>query len=158
MNIIKSLLCVFLFTSCSVIKPKPIITEYKIEKPIEEVWFKLMDFEKYPTWNPFIQHIKGNAIVGETLKVKIGLGDKPMNFKPTVLKVDNESEFRWKGKVLFRGLFDGEHYFKLTQLDDGSTLLEQGEHFSGLFSGLLLLFIRKSTIEGFNSMNQSIAQ
>ncbi len=134
-------------------------TSQVINAPVEEVWKTLMDFDSYPSWNPFIKTLKGKSVVGEQLTAELSLPDKkPMIFKPTVLKCVPNKEFRWKGKLAMKGLFDGEHYFKLEKLADGQTRFIHGENFSGLLSGLLFKMIGDETKEGFEAMNRSLAQ
>lgn len=36
-----------------------------------------------------------------------------MTFKPKILIVEPNKEFRWKGKLGINGIFDGKHYFIL---------------------------------------------
>ena len=38
---------------------KEIVREIEINAPPSRVWQVLTDFEKYPTWNPFIKKITG---------------------------------------------------------------------------------------------------
>jgi hypothetical protein len=60
-----------------------------------------------------------------------------MEFSPSVLVTTNDREFRWKGRLLFPGLFDGEHYFLLEDSPSGGTHFRHGERFSGLLVNLL---------------------
>ena len=64
-----------------------------------------------------------------------------MDFKPIVLKNQFRQEFRWKGKLGMKGIFDGEHYFILEEISTKQTRFIQGENFTGLLSGLLLKMI-----------------
>jgi hypothetical protein len=50
-----------------------------------------------------------------------------MNFKPTVLAVEPERELRWIGRFLVRGLFDGEHSFRIEPLDHNRSRFIQSE-------------------------------
>ena len=80
-----------------------------------------------------------------------------MRFKPIVLRFDPKKEFRWKGKFLIKGLFDGEHYFILNDNNDGTTKFIQGEN----FSGLLIKFMEKvleQTKNGFVLMNKALKE
>lgn len=52
-----------------------------------------------------------------------------------------------------KGLFDGEHYFKLEKIDDNRTRFIQGEKFTGLLSGIFFKLIGEDTKSGFNEMN-----
>ena len=115
-----------------------------------------MNFDSYPTWNPFITSISGEQKLGSRLTVSINPpGGKGMTFKPTILSLDANKEFRWKGKLGINGIFDGEHYFILESVDKDITKFIHGEK----FSGLLVPFVRKmldKTQKGFQLMNESI--
>ncbi len=122
-----------------------------------KIWQILMDFEAYPQWNPFVTQIVGKATVGTTLKVSIQLeGQSLQHFTPEVLTVENEQEFRWKGKLFFNGLFDGEHYFQLKTISDSETQLIHGENFSGILVRPILAMIGTQTETGFEAFNQAI--
>ena len=74
---------------------KEIITEIIIDTKPEKIWKVLTDFESYPTWNPFIQNISGEQKVGSKLDVSIHpLERNGMTFQPTVLKFEENREFR----------------------------------------------------------------
>lgn len=136
-----------------------IYTEIIIDASKEEVWQVLMNFEEYQEWNPFIREIEGEAKVGEKIKAEIHPeNSKPMTFKPKVLKAEKNEEFRWKGKLFICGLFDGEHYFKIEEMENGKVKFVHGEKFSGLFKGMILKKIKESTIKGFNDMNEALKE
>ena len=88
---------------------KKIETEILIDAKPEKVWAILTDFENHPKWNPFIKLIKGKHAVGEILTVLITPpGGNGMTFKPMVLIFEPNKEFRWKGKLGIKGIFDGD--------------------------------------------------
>lgn len=135
---------------------KNIHTAITIDAPIETVWALLMDFKNYPNWSPFI-HITGKAAVGQQLVNTIFLeGQKPQVFKPKVLVVKPNKEFRWEGHLFVKGLFDGQHYFQLSKTETGQTQLVHGENFKGILSGMILKMIGQATKEGFEKMNQAL--
>ena len=134
-------------------------TSITIQAPVQQVWATLLDFQQYPEWNPFIRSIKGDAVEGTYLENTLQLeGQKPQVFRPEVLRVQQEKEFRWRGKLFVKGLFDGEHYFLLEAIDAQSTKLIHGEHFSGLLSGLIMRLIGDNTEKGFHAMNQALKE
>ncbi|NQT74288.1 MAG: SRPBCC domain-containing protein [Chloroflexi bacterium] len=64
---------------------REIRTDIRINATSSKVWSVLADFEKYPSWNPFIVDAKGVIEEGKRLKVRISPpGGKPMAFKPIV--------------------------------------------------------------------------
>jgi hypothetical protein len=136
---------------------KTIETTIKINAPISSVWKVLMDHEDYPNWNPFIKEITGNSSVDSSITVSIQMEkEKAMEFKPLILKNEEEKEFRWLGHLYVRGLFDGEHYFKLERESENETRFIHGEKFSGLMAGIIYTMIKEKTELGFNAMNQAL--
>lgn len=137
---------------------KSIRTEISIQAPAQIVWNTLMDFDRYKIWNPFMQ-ISGEAQQGNFLKTAITLdGQKPQEFQPKILELIPERSFRWLGHLFVKGLFDGEHFFKLEQVAENETRFIHGERFSGLLSGLILNLIEGKTIAGFEKMNAALKQ
>ena len=137
---------------------KRIETEILIEASPEKVWSVLTDFESHPRWNPFIKSIEGEKLVGKNLVVSIKPpGGGGMTFKPVVLKFDPLREFRWKGKLGVKGIFDGEHYFILEEAGASRTRFIHGEHFSGILVALMKGML-DITRDGFVLMNQSLKE
>ena len=135
---------------------KQIETELIINAPSEVVWGALMDFSSYPSWNPFIVSIKGQKQVGKHIQVLIKTKNgKEMGFEPIVLKLDENDEFRWRGKLGIRGIFDGEHYFALEPLSNDQTRFIHGEFFSGILVGIMGNLL-KDTKASFEEMNQAL--
>jgi hypothetical protein len=136
-----------------------IVTTISISASPERVWAVLLDFARYPEWNPFLRSIEGPSPEGSSLKVAIHPpGGKAMTFRPIVLRHSVGREFRWKGKFLLPGLFDGEHYFNIAPAAGGSTQLTHGEHFSGLLVPLFRGALDRGTKAGFEAMNLALKQ
>ena len=129
---------------------KQIRTSIQIKSSRETVWQILTDFEKYPQWNPFIKSVSGEVNVGNRIKIEL----PGMTFKPIVLKMDKNTELKWLGHFLFKGLFDGEHKFYLIDNGDGTTLFEQSENFTGILVKLFSGNLDKGTRQGFEEMNK----
>lgn len=140
----------------TIVMAKEIKTEIIIKSTPEKVWAILIDFEKYPNWNPFIVSIKGQVQKGKKITVKIEPpGSKSMTFKPTIItKVENR-ELSWLGSVLFSGLFDGTHKFEVIDNGNGTVTFVQSEQFKGVFVGL---FNPEKTKKGFNAMNRELKE
>ncbi|MET9610562.1 SRPBCC domain-containing protein [Streptomyces sp. NPDC006512] len=135
---------------------RTIATEISIDATPEEVWATLTDLPRYCTWNPFIRQAAGEVVPGGRLDLTMySESGKPTVFRPTVLVVNPAVEFRWVGRFLVRGLFDGEHYFRLAEGPNRTTRLEHGER----FSGLLVPFLGKvlaGTSRNFTAMNDAL--
>ncbi len=134
-------------------------TKITIAAPANVVWHVLTQFEAYPQWNPFIRSVSGRAKVGGRLTIRVQPeGGMPMSFKPTVLRAEVDRELRWVGKLLFGGIFDGEHSFVLTAIDGKHTHLHHNEEFRGLLVPLFRRWIHGSTASGFRAMNEALKQ
>jgi hypothetical protein len=131
-------------------------TELEIAAPPERVWSVLTDFSAYHEWNPFITAIRGDVRVGERLRVTLNPPESDeASFSPRVLVFDPPHELRWRGHLLFKGLFDGEHFFQCKETANGGTRFVHGED----FGGLLLKFAMnrlKNVARGFVYMNEAL--
>jgi hypothetical protein len=135
---------------------KQLRREVEIDAPVRRVWDVLVDFDAYPDWNPFIRTIEGACEPGAQLTVRIEPpGARGMTFKPTLLRVEPARELAWLGRVLVRGVFDGEHTFTIEQLEGGRSRLVQSERFTGL---LVPVFAKtlQATEAGFDAMNAAL--
>ncbi len=134
------------------IMAKQIKTSITINASKEKVWKILTDFENYNQWNSFIKSVTGTLKVGKHIKVEL----QGMTFKPVVLTFNENSELKWLGHLWFKGLFDGEHKFKLTDNGNGTTNFEHSENFSGILVKLFSKKIDKDTKNGFEQMNKEL--
>ncbi|MDI3507223.1 MAG: hypothetical protein PWR21_1252 [Methanoculleus sp.] len=148
--------------------PRPVrtgvlIREIRAETIIDAspavVWRVLTDFASYPDWNPFIISIEGRPWVGTRLSVEIRPpGRKSMRFRPMVLRVAKDHEFRWIGRVLIAGILDGEHRFTIVPEGGGSRFV-QAEVFTGLLVPAVdLTGTFRATHLGFLLMNRALRE
>lgn len=135
---------------------KKIETEITINAAPKSVWKVLTNFKDYSKWNPFIKSIFGEQKVGKQIEVCMQPPNgKEMTFKPDILKFSENKEFRWVGKLVVKGIFDGEHYFKLVDLGGDQTKLIHGENFGGILLPLMGKILSNTKL-GFQLMNESL--
>src|SRR4051794_40725964 len=97
-------------------------TEIEIDAPPAAVWDVLADFGAYGEWNPFIRRIGGDLREGGKLDVRLEPpSGRGITLAPTVLAARPGQELRWIGHFVTRGIFDGEHTFKVEPLEGGRT-------------------------------------
>lgn len=138
---------------------KEIITEILIHATPEKVWAILTNFNNYPNWNPFIKSIKGDVKTGNKIAARIEPPDaNGMTFKPTVLSFETNKELSWIGHLLFTGLFDGEHHFRLIDNKNGTTTFIQSEKFNGILVPLFKKQLDDNTKRGFEAMNKKLKE
>lgn len=133
---------------------KEIKTSIVIQASPEKVWSILTNTEEYPNWNPFIKSFEGQIKVGNTVKINAG----GMNFKPTILKFEKNKELRWIGRLLFKGIFDGEHSFQIEDNGDGTVTFKHEEIFNGILVGPFSKKLDKDTKTGFEDMNRILKE
>jgi hypothetical protein len=134
-------------------------TKIQINASPEKIWAILTNFKNYPSWNPFIKSLEGEMIVGRNFNVRIEPPDaQGMSFTPVLLAFEPNIEFRWKGKLFVKGLFDGEHQFKLLKNGEHKTTLIQSEKFSGILVPLFSKMINTNTRKGFELMNEKLKE
>ena len=131
-------------------------TELEIAAPAAEVWGILTDFPRYQEWNPFITEISSDHVEGSPLTVQLSLPEgRDYRIKPRLLRFEENRELRWRGHLLIPGLFDGEHFFRLQEVNAQRTRFIQGENFSGVlvrFSGRTIT----RAARGFVYMNEAL--
>lgn len=127
-------------------------TSILIKAKPERVWEIFTDFASYPSWNPFVLTLTGVVKEGNSIEVQL----PDMKFNPVVLKYQPNKELTWRGKLLFKGLFDGTHSFKLTDLKNGTTRFEHSEKFSGILVPLFTKMLNTKTKLGFIEMNEHL--
>jgi hypothetical protein len=131
-------------------------TQVRIAAPASRVWQVLIDFPRYPEWNPFITEIEGVTEESARLRVRIqSPGRKPMTFKPTVIVVTRDRELRWLGHLYLPGLFDGEHSFRIED-KRRNCRFHQSERFSGVLVRLFGAGVFEATERGFEAMNSAL--
>lgn len=128
----------------------------EIDASPAEVWAIVSDTASFESWNPFIRKLEGELRTGAKLAVTIRPpGRRSSTFRPTVLAAEPARELRWIGRLLFPGIFDGEHSFVLEPTATGGTRFTQAERFAGIlvrpFGAVL-----DSTEQGFGQMNEAL--
>lgn len=134
---------------------KEIRTEIDINASPQRVWQVLIDFERYPDWNPFIRRIEGKAVEGVKINIHITTpAGTNRNYSPKVTKVVTEQELRWLGKM--PGLLSGEHIFSIEPASDNSVRLVHREVFGGLLTSFFGSSLDNDVKKGFEEMNAAL--
>lgn len=131
-------------------------TELEIARPAAHVWRIFADFSRYSEWNPFITEIACDGVIGHRLDVRLTLPEgSDHRLRPRLLRFERERELRWRGHLLFPGLFDGEHFFRVEAVGAERCRFVHGEDFSGILVGPLRKTINQAA-RGFGLMNLAL--
>jgi len=130
-------------------------TQLDIQASESKVWKELTTFEAYSEWNPFIVQARGSGALGEKLEIVLRPPDgSEFRFKSLVVERVENHAFAWRGSFLFRGLFDGTHFYRLEKTQ-GGVRFEHGEAFEGILVGALAKLLGP-TKSGFELMNEAL--
>lgn len=139
---------------------KELRTEIEFEGTPEEVWAVLTDLPAYPEWNPFIERIDRELLVGGKLDVRLQpVDERGITMHPTVLVAEPGRELRWIGHLMIPGIFDGQHSFLIEEAGPGRVRFVQSERFGGILLPLMWKKLRDGgTAKGFRAMNEALAR
>jgi hypothetical protein len=110
-------------------------TKIEIKQPQKVVWDFLMDFDRYPEWNPLVSKITGEMKEGTVIKAHIVPLGK--DFLATIVSYKEGEELIWEGVQGAKFLLTGKHYYQLKAIDANTTELLHGEYFTGMLSSFL---------------------
>jgi hypothetical protein len=133
-------------------------TEINIDAPASAVWETLTDFDSYPDWNPFIRRIRGDLVVGRRLDVVLRQDPNrpPLRIKPEVTVHSPGRAFAWRGTLLHRAVFVGEHRFEVEEVSEEQTRFAQAEEFDGYLLPLAWRLLDTKTRLAFDTMNRAL--
>ena len=127
-----------------------------IHAPVDEVWHHLTDFSRYPQWNPMLDSVKGEPRLGEPVKFRVNMPDRPVHLRAKINRCHENRELRWAGGI--PTLLRGEHYFALEELAGNKVRFYHGETFSGLLLPLLQRKLARVGPPLYESMNNALKQ
>lgn len=136
--------------------PCTVTSDVLIAAPPQAVWTILLDFPRYPDWNPFIRRIEGPPEPGGRLdfvfRIHPGL---TLSAEGRLHRLEEARALSWTGHAGDPRLLSVEHWFVLDPQGAGTRLV-QGENFFGAgASGWTYLFARLLR-RAYDDMNQAL--
>jgi hypothetical protein len=115
---------------------------------------------RYQEWNPLIVSARGKVAVGEKIDICIRLPGKPdMPYVVKILRIVQEREFVWIGRMKMKGILDGMHFFELDPQGPNRVRLVQREEFRGFLVPMVWrTFLDSRMREGFEAVNRSLKE
>ncbi len=129
-------------------------TEVEIEASPSRVWDILTDFAAYPSWNPFISHIRGQLIPGTTIEATLSFADGGEAYlRPYLEVVEPPRELVWSTGLWLGGLQERQRF--VLQPLGGRTRLVNGRITTGW---AIRWFTRRltQTARGCVGMNEAL--
>lgn len=118
------------------------------------VWKHLTNFEAYKNWNPLVANITGNVVEGGTIHTEIVPLEE--TFAAKLLSFKNNQEMVWQGKRIAKFLLAGKHYYRLKSDENGHTVLEHGEYFTGVLSHFIAKKLLQKMENTFIQHNEAL--
>jgi haloalkane dehalogenase len=134
-------------------------TEITIDKPIEEVWNVMTDFDNTGNWSSYFQGIEGDFIDGGSIyalyKTK-PKANKTKQYKKEDILIDSTNyTFGWASQPVTVGVKDNHHY-KLIALSENQTKLIHTDEVKGFNVALLGDMISKLFFEMHTTYNKEL--
>jgi hypothetical protein len=134
---------------------KEVRTEIELHSCVSAAWKILTDFSSFHIWNPVIIQIIGEARLGEKLKISVRTNKgKTRIYRPTITKLEENHELRWKGKSFIPGFLNGERIFIFQEISRDYIRLLHSELFSGfgtIIAGRRLIEDVESSLQQMNN-------
>lgn len=131
--------------------PRCVRNERTIRAPIEHVWSVLVDFDRYPEWNPFTPGVTTDRRVGGPVKLEVRMGGRNLTMNETMAHYDEGRSVAW-GLRWGRGLvLDCARVQELSRIDATTTRYRCHEAFDGLLAPLVYALYRKPMQHGFDA-------
>jgi hypothetical protein len=136
--------------------PRTVSVETTILAPRGAVWSVLVDFARYPEWNPFTVRVETGGKVGDTVSMDVMLGGRRMQLREQMRLYEPEQRFGW-GLYVARGiLLDCTRVQELEELDRARTLYRCHEAFHGLLVPLFFRRYEERMKHGFTAVAQAL--
>ena len=136
---------------------KELTTEIQINSRPEILWKVITDFKNYYQWNPILQKIKGEPLIGNQLEVHLRtLGGKNRIYRPKVIKITPDHELRWKGTFFLSQIFSGERIFLIQKLSENTVNFVNKEIFSGIGVRFTPKKMEDDIVASFKKMNEAL--
>lgn len=123
-----------------------------IDASPEQVWAALMASGAIP---PEIRNAICEERIDEPFSVTMSSDGRSVSLIVKLLAAERPRTIRWKGHLLFPGLFDGDHSIEISENSPRSSLLQQCENFSGILVPFLSRTIEQ-TKQRFEETNSEI--
>ncbi|MEO1436454.1 MAG: SRPBCC domain-containing protein [Bacteroidota bacterium] len=137
---------------------KSVITEIKINAPIEIVWDILEDFKTYKEWNTFCIDVETTKEIGSPFVMTIQWTEKHKPFRqPETFSVYEPPHT--VGWSLDWGIWLKTHRVQtLTKIDDETTHYWTEDKFWGLITPLVMALYGKKTLHGFEVVAKALKE
>lgn len=132
--------------------------ELVIAAPRRAVWDVLVDFSRYPEWNPFTVGVETTGRVGDAVLLDVQLGERRMKMRERMRVNEPERRIGWGLYVLGGVALDCTRVQELEDAGEGRTRYACHESFRGLLVPLFFNRYRERMERGFAAAAAALAR
>lgn len=140
------------------IASRTVEAEIEIEAPLELVWDVLVDFPRYPEWNPFTIGVETDLTPGNAVGLTVALFGKPRKFTERFAVYEPPKRIGWGMHLLGGRILRGVRYQELEVRAPGRTLYRTHERFDGPLAWLVILLTGAEVRRGFQSNAKALKE
>ena len=134
-------------------------TTFPIEASSEVVWGVLVDFERYPEWNPSLPSIAGDLRVGSNVSMTLGMPGRPSpKVKAELTEVVPQQRLVWHGNVGADWIFAGDRRFVIDPSDGDTVSFTHVEDVHGLLFPLFRVLMGSAIQRHHEGLNAALKQ
>ena len=134
-----------------------ITTSIDIAATPAEVWKVLMDWARYPEWNPTLRAIAGQARKGGKITVSIASPVGTLAIPAVVTRLATNSCITWHSQMRLSGLFDRDHIVELSP-DPTGCRVTQTQTFAGILAPGASMVATRTVKDGLEKMNVALKE
>ena len=132
-------------------------SDFNIQASDNEVWQILIDFEKYPDWNPSLPYISGELKEGSMVSLTLGLpGKRPMNVTAKLEEIQPMKKLTWRGNVGAAWLFSGYRIFEIVALGQDNIRFTHVEDIRGILAPVFKMIMGDSVQKSHDAFNEAL--
>ena len=132
--------------------------ELIIPAPRQAVWNVLVDFARYPEWNPFTVGVGTTGRIGDPVLLDVVLGGRRMKMHERMRVYEPLRRVGWGLRILGGVVLDCTRVQQLEDAGEGSTRYECHESFRGWSVPLFFRRYKAPMQEGFEAAAQALSR
>ncbi|HVL95715.1 MAG TPA: SRPBCC domain-containing protein [Solirubrobacteraceae bacterium] len=134
-------------------------TTFPIDASSEVVWGVLVDFKRYPEWNPSLPSIAGDLRVGSTVSMTLAMPGRPSpKVKAELTEVVPRQRLVWHGNVGGDWLFAGDRQFIIDPGDGDTVNFTHVEDVHGLLFPLFRALMGSAIQRHHDALNTALTR
>lgn len=136
--------------------PRAVVASVDIQAPAREVWAVLVDFARYPEWNPFTPEVEAELAVGAPVRLRVSMpGRRELERVEQINRVEPERALCWGMHMGHRALLCANRWQVLEPVR-AATRYTTADRFSGLLVPLVMALYGGPMQLGFQQMADAL--